>query len=394
MILKARLASAAALAVVAINAVLMVLGCIQNTELGTESVLFSLSGIFTTAAFAVVGVVLVLKRPENLIGWLLIGAGTSASALFFQAYAFYALSANPGGNLPGGTIAAALNSAAFGPFVFVIFLLALTFPSGRLPSPRWHKLVWVSAFGWLLNTLQIALLPGPLDSPYEQYENPLGIKALDFLHDYSTLLFIPFLLLLFVAIGNLFVRFRSSRGEEREQFRWLALSACSLVVVLPVTAVLVRGEEAAKLLNVAVVFSFASLPVSIGIAVLKYNLYSIDRILNRTLVYGFVTALLALTYFGLVVGLQAVLDSVNSGSGLAVALTTLVVAALFFPVRQRVQAIVDRRFNRHAYDAARTLEAFSARLRQEIDLDSLRYELLSVVDETMEPAGVSLWLRR
>ena len=185
------------------------------------------------------------------------------------------------------------------------------------------------------------------------------------------------------------LRFLNSRGEERIQFRFLALAGVFLVASLPIGAV--SGYRGVP--SLALSAALLALPGAVGIAVLRYRLYDIDRIINRTLVYGFVTTLLALTYFGLVIGLQSALNSFSRGSGLAVAITTLVVAVLFFPLRQQVQAVVDKRFNRHVYDGARTIEAFSARLRQQIDLDSLRDELLSVVDETMEPAGVSLWLR-
>jgi hypothetical protein len=237
-------------------------------------------------------------------------------------------------------------------------------------------------------------MPGDLGAPYD-FEAPTGIEALrkaGMVVIFACL--VPILLITFAAAASIIGRFRRARGDEREQFKWFA-SAAALLPLMLVLHMLADGLYPAAIdaVELAVEFVIAALPIAVGIAILKYRLYDIDRIINRTLVYGLLTALLALTYFGFVVGLQAVLQPVSGSSNLAIALTTLIVAALFLPARRRLQSAVDRRFNRRAYDAARTIDAFNARLRQEVDLDSLRYELLAVVDETMQPAGVALWLR-
>jgi hypothetical protein len=204
--------------------------------------------------------------------------------------------------------------------------------------------------------------------------------------------FFVFVSMLLLSFLSLVIRFRRSHGVERQQLKWFVVSTVAALSFFVVIGPLVElaGVTTPDALYLALM---ALVPISVGVAILRHRLYDIDRIINRTLVYGLLTALLALTYFGFVVGLQAALQPVSGNSKLAIALTTLIVAALFLPARRRLQSAVDRRFNRRTYDATRTIEAFNARLRQEIDLDSLRYELLAVVDETMQPAGVSLWLR-
>jgi hypothetical protein len=197
-----------------------------------------------------------------------------------------------------------------------------------------------------------------------------------------------------VAGLSLALRFRRSRGDERQQIKWAVFAAALMPLVLSVGAVVEAFGQPITAFEIVFYFLLLfGLPASIGAAILRYRLYDIDRIINRTLTYGVLTALLAGVYFGLVVALQALLRPLNGGSDLALVATTLAVAALFLPARRRVQAAVDRRFNRRVYDATQTIDAFSARLREQIDLDTLRYELLAVIDETMQPAGASLWLR-
>jgi hypothetical protein len=200
-------------------------------------------------------------------------------------------------------------------------------------------------------------------------------------------------LLAIIAAGiHLIIRFLKSRGLEREQFKWLAFSAGLLAFSLPLSGSAQFGIVS-KFANITFGAGLLTLPISVGIAVLRYRLYDIDRIINRTLVYAVLTAGLGALYFGVVVGLQALLRPLNGGNDLAIVVTTLFVAALFLPARHSVQQIVDRRFNRRAYDAALTVDVFSTRLRDQIDLDTLRYELMAVVDETMQPVRTSLWLR-
>jgi hypothetical protein len=192
-----------------------------------------------------------------------------------------------------------------------------------------------------------------------------------------------------VCVAGLLLRFRRARGEQRLQLKWFVLTAATFAALLVAGAIL-NSQAIGQLL---ILIGFALIPVGAGVGILKYRLYDIDVVINRTLVYGALTATLAGVYVGSVLLLQLALDSVTSGSSLAVAVSTLGVAALFRPARARIQAVVDRRFYRRKYDAARTLEQFSSRLREQVDLDALGGELRSVVSETMQPAHVSLWLR-
>jgi hypothetical protein len=199
-------------------------------------------------------------------------------------------------------------------------------------------------------------------------------------------------LLALAALASVVVRFRSARGEERQQLKWFTFVVAAELVLLPGLGSV--AEQVAPEVGVVVFpVSISLIPLAIGLAVLRYRLYDIDRIINRTLVYGLLTVLLGATYIVSVFGLGQLLSPATGESALAVAASTLVVAALFQPARRRVQAAVDRRFNRRKYNAAMTIQAFSSRLREQIDLDTLSTELLAVVDQTMEPARVSLWFR-
>jgi amino acid transporter len=263
------------------------------------------------------------------------------------------------------------------------------FPTGRLPSPRWRPVVWAATVATVAVVVASALLPGPLEY-LPGARNPLGMeragRMLDLLAQVG---FVVIAVAVFAAAGSLLVRWRRARGVERQQLKWLAYAAVVLVVLLLVSDFLPHG------LFVVVVTSMALLfPLATGIAVVRYRLYDIDRIINRTLVYGLLTALLGAIYTGMVLVFGQVFGGVGENPPTwAVAGATLAVAALFQPARRRIQQVVDRRFNRRRYDAARTVEAFSARLRDELDLDTMSAELLSVVDQTMQPTTASLWLR-
>ena len=353
------------------------------------------------ATYASVGLVLASRRPKNAIGWGFLAVSLSlAVVLITERFAEYALLVNPG-SLRGGGVAAALRQTTFIFLLTAVAFLLLLFPHGRLPSRRWRPATWLlSAFAvaWIGGTLS----PGPLPRPYEALRNPLGIGALDSVGPplfYAVYGLIP----VAAAAGvSLIRRFRRARGAERQQYKWFTFAAALLplgLVANVATSALAPGANGA--VSVALAFTAAAafsvaliaLPVSVGTAILRYRLYEIDRIINRTLVYGALTAILAGLYFGIVIGLQAAFSSFTQGNELAVAGSTLAVAALFRPARSRIQALVDRRFYRSKVDAERTLAGFSARLRQEIDLDSLDGELRGVVRETMQPAHVSLWLR-
>jgi hypothetical protein len=356
-----------------------------------QSLLTTLSDVPLVLPFAIVGALLVVKRPGNLVGWSLslAGIGLLVGGVL-GAYAELALLAKPEAGLPGGGAAGALVGGSWTPLMAGVFLLLVYFPDGRLPSPRWRTVTLLVLLGFALTWLVISTAPGDLDSPLENYENPLAVtqsKA----YVLVLVAVIPACLICLVLAGiSLVLRFRRSHGLERQQFKWLAASTAFLVLTLPFAAAFHFSEIAGAVFAVALM----ALPVSVGIAVLRYRLYDLDLIVRRTLVYGVLTAGLGGLYFAIVLGLQELFSSFAGGSDLAIAGSTLIVAALFRPARRRVQALVDRRFYRHKYDAERTLQAFAARLRDEVDLDALRTELTSVVAETMQPAHVSLWLRQ
>jgi hypothetical protein len=269
-------------------------------------------------------------------------------------------------------------------------LLLMVFPTGRLPSRRWRPVAWAAGAVFVLAALSSPLLPG---SPADGLRpNPIAIPALEGVLRlaYNTAGAFLFGVIL-AALVSLVVRFRRATGVERQQLKWFAYGTALLLLLPTAGAVGARlGDTAGNLLVAAIV---SALPVTIGIAVLRYRLYDIDRLVNRTVVYGLLTVLLAGVYAGLVFALSQLLNPADQQSALAVAASTLVVAALFQPARRRIQGLVDRRFNRRRYDAARTVAAFSARLRDQIELGTLSTELLAVVDQTVQPVQVSLWLR-
>jgi hypothetical protein len=274
------------------------------------------------------------------------------------------------------------------PLLGLLPLLVLLFPTGRLPSRRWRPVVWVFGVGLVLYTCSVLFKP---DLGRGLPANPLGRHGaeglLGLLGAITGLLFAVFLVL---VLGSLLLRFRRARGDERQQLKWFTFAA-ALLLVLPPT--LGSALERPGWTLVGAVFAallFCLIPTAIGVALLRYRLYDIDRIINRTLTYGLLTVLLGGGYTVVVLGLGQLL---GRDSSLVVAIATLAVAAVFQPARRRVQAAVDRRFNRRRYNTAQTITAFSARLREEIDLDTLSAELVSVIDQTMQPTTVSLWLR-
>jgi hypothetical protein len=326
-------------------------------------------------------------RPANPTGWLLCGPpfgilATQAITLYVEA----ALTPEPLA-LPGVRWAAWIGNWIFIPIVATGPWLLLLFPDGRLPSRRWrpYAVFLLILTGLLLVTA--ALQPGPTEMA-DAIVNPLGVALVgDLAGGLSALM----LAALPVSATALLMRFRRSQGDERQQIK-IVVYAGSVLALLAVVGQVVfwywlhQGDSGAAL------FAFG-MPPAVAAAILKYRLYDIDRLINRTLVYGLLTVLLGAVYVGGVFTLGRLLNPITGESSLAVAASTLAVAALFQPARRRLQAVVDRRFNRRRYDAARTVEAFSARLRDEIDLDTLSAELLAVVDQTMQPTGASIWLR-
>jgi hypothetical protein len=347
--------------------------------------------VLAAVSAVTVGAVLASRRPRHPVGWLLLAFGVSTNASgVAEAYADYALLARPG-TLPAARyVALYLPATVITALTCLGFVLVLT-PTGSLPSPRWRWWAYVAAAAPVVSLLVITLAPRPFDRPYQAAANPLDLSGLGGapLVLYQTAFAVTNLAVV-VAAGSLVVRFRRARGTERLQLRWVALAAAlaslgSLVVLAAIAMGATPG-----LLGWVAGFYVAILPLAIGAAILRYRLYDMDRIISRTLAYGLLTVLLGGGYAGVVLGLGQLL---GRDSSLVVAGATLAVAAAFQPARRRVQRVVDRRFNRRRYDAAQTIAAFSARLRQQVDLDTLTAELLGVVEQTMQPAGVSLWLR-
>jgi hypothetical protein len=347
--------------------------------------------------FPSLGLLIVSRRPEHPIGWLFCGAGLVAGLDHFCGeYAIYALLAQPN-SLPAGQAAAWMSSWLWVPSNALLVYVALLFPDGRLPSKRWKPVAWLVGIAAVVGVSVAAVLPVPVCNVCI-IENPLGIEGLESVSELVDALIEAFWYGLgLVAVASLFVRFRRAGGVERQQIKWLAYTA-SLVVLGAIlaygvySATGVRWTWQVGLTLLAV--GFVGTPIAVGIAISRYRLYDIDLLINRTLVYGALTAMLALVYFGDVVLFQAAFRALTGQeSQLAIVASTLAIAALFNPLRRRLKAFIDLRFYRSKYDARKTLEAFSAKLRDETDLDALSEDLVGVVRETMQPAHVSLWLR-
>jgi hypothetical protein len=337
-------------------------------------------------SFPVVGALIATHRPRNPLGWVFCGVGLSEGLMTFGlGYGVYALQTAPG-TVPGGPLAIWLAHWAWVPGAGLLgtFVLLL-FPDGRLPSRRWRPVAWLSAVLIALTSGMLATLLWPLRGPAlldPRAEGPLGARLVMVL----TVGYVLVQLLGLACLVALLLRFRRARGVERQQLKWFLFAG-----VITVASLLATQQPGLRLLSVLLV---PAIPVAAGIAILRYRLYDIDRIISRTLSYGLLSAILGLGYAGVVLLLGQLFGGIGAEPpGWAIAGATLAVAALFQPARRRIQAAVDRRFNRRRYDAARTIEAFSARLRDQIDLDTLSAELLAVVDQTMEPTQGSLWLR-
>ncbi|HSO49808.1 MAG TPA: hypothetical protein VLS86_04625 [Acidimicrobiia bacterium] len=358
----------------------------------------AITTILIFASFPTVGALVASRRPRNPIGWLLMGIGALfVLALAMGNYGEYGLRVEPG-SLPGAVYAAWVGGWIWPVVLGLVGLPILRFPNGRPPSPRWNWAGRALVGSIMLWVLAAGLVPGPMSNAgFESVDNPLGVA--DSLRGpllvASGLAGFGILLSVLACAMSMVVRFRRSRGVEREQVKWLAYAA-SLIAVLGVIEIVVEGtsppEIIARISQLALAGSISALPIAVGIAILRYRIYDIDRLISRTIAYAIVTGLLAAGYAGGVLLLQVALP-VSQESSIVVAVTTLAVVALFGPLRNRVQALVDRRFNRRRYDAQRTLVSYGDRLRSEPDLDILSSDLVGVVTDTMQPTHVSLWLR-
>jgi len=358
-------------------------------------------------SFPVVGLVILVRQPRNPVGWLLTGVGLAWTLPgLVDAYAHWGLVVDPG-SLPGPEVAAAVNEGTwvFGILAMGVYLVLL-FPDGRLPSPRWRWVARAAGAAGVLVPVAIALSPGDLEeAPVSGLVNPLASEALEpYVLGLSTIS-LPLVPLCIVASAvSLALRFRRSTGIEREQIKWLATAGALVAALFAVTlsgtlvAEVASGGSPGQLPTVVTtlqetsILSFLLLPLAIGAAILRHRLFDIDLVINRALVYGSLTAALAAFYLGSVLLLQQVLRPLTSEADLAVAGSTLAVAAAFRPARRRIQGAVDRRFYRRRYDAALTLAAFTGRLRHHVDLGAVGAELTAAVRETVEPSHVSVWL--
>jgi hypothetical protein len=358
-----------------------------------EEAVFGWSILAAGVLFAAVGALVVSRRPENSIGWLFSTAGLLwILGTLADRYATYTYVTNPN-SLPGGVVALWVGEWYWLAFLFLAFVFTLfLFPTGRLPSRRWRPLFWLAAGSAGLLTIS-AMLEGQLNLAGEErtVRNPIGLLPVNDVEQGALGELLALLILVsgLSALASLIVRFRRSRGDERQQLKWFTFAGVVVVVGWLALGIL---DAARWKLDIGYAVLLFLLPVAVGIAVLKYRLYDIDRIINKTLVYGAVTAVLLAGYTGAVLLIQALLP-LPEESPATVAASTLAMAALFGPLRKRTQDFVDRRFYRARYDAVQTVERFGARLRHETDLESLTSDLVDVVARTVQPAHASVWLR-
>ncbi|HXX79424.1 MAG TPA: hypothetical protein VEI53_13085 [Ktedonobacteraceae bacterium] len=353
--------------------------------------------------FITVGAFIASHRPENPIGWII-----CATALIWVLsecaleYAVYSLITAPG-TLPFGALVGLLGAVGrgFAWFPIITFLLLL-FPNGHLPSPRWRPLAWLIVCLLIAYPFTLLFDPTPFvnsDQRLAAVQNTLGIPGTGALFDHlSTLVTLGLFASAIACIVSVIIRFRRAKGDERQQLKWLAYGTVMSLLILVIIIILTFANVNSGYLS-SLLFYLPVLIISIsaGIAIMRYRLYNIDILINHTLVYGVLTALLALIYFGLIFVLQSLVRALTgqiSQTPLVLVASTLLIYAIFRPLRNRIQQIIDRRFYRRKYDAARVVEAFSATLRNELDLNELSEHLISVVQDTMQPKHVSLWLRQ
>jgi hypothetical protein len=354
---------------------------------------YALLSAVVFSSFAVVGGIVASRRPRNPVGWFL-GTGALCWSLGVLSSGLYWHIAFGRSNRPAVTDWIAwFGSWIFLPaFTLLLSLTPLLFPTGAPPGPRWRVVAWTAAITGGVATVSNALVPGPLDvADFPWVDNPLGIGGLG-LRAIAGISFTAVGAAALAGVVSLVVRYRRAHGIERLQVKWMAAAGCFLVVG-GIGGSLLSGWLGGGAGWIGILLGLLGVSCAIGIALLRYRLYDLDVVINRALVYATLTAILAAVYIGSVLLLQLALSGITGGSGLAVATSTLAAAALFQPLRLRVQNLVDQRFYRRKYDARLTLESFGSQLRNEVDLDALGGALQRVIAETMQPAHVSLWLR-
>jgi len=364
---------------------------------GSRNVLYlageALISLVAPVVFAIVAALIVSRQPRNILGWvLMVPVGLYVVGGPIARYIESLAPSSPEPTVP------ILLMAWFNNWNWLLLIIPLLFPNGQPPTPRW-RWVGVAAIAWAALFVLLAALPQQINAstgPTLVLDNPIGVLGKDTVERLVGVWIVGLLALVVVCAVALFVRYRRANATEREQIKWL-LYACAVFLVVYVGGFASRLGGTASLggyiWGVFFGLSVIALPAAIGIAILRYRLYDIDVVINRTLVYGPLTMMLVALYFGGIVVLQRFFVLLTSQqSTIAVVASTLAIAALFSPLRRRIQGFVDRRFYRNKYDAAKTLEAFSAKLRDETDLEALS-DLVGVVRETMQPAHVSLLLR-
>jgi hypothetical protein len=358
----------------------------------------ALISLATPLVLATVGALILSHQPRNTIGWLLmapVGAFLVIGPL--ENYVEHLAPSSPEPTA-GLLLIVWLSNWSWLLLIIPLLYILLLFPSGRPLTPRW-RWVGVVAIAWATLFVLMVTFSQKLTTPELMFNNPVGVLGEATAERLAGVWIVGLLALVVACAVSLFIRYRRADDTERKQIKWL-LYACAVFLVLFVGGT-VSGVSGTTTLGghiwgVFFGLSIVMLPAAIGIAILRYRLYEIDLLINRTLVYGSLTAMLALVYFGGVATIQAIIGALTGGEQqpqFAVVVSTLVIAALFNPLRRRIQGFIDRRFYRSKYDARKTLEAFSATLREETDLDALSDDLVGVVRETMQPAHVSLWLR-
>ena len=337
-----------------------------------------------------VGAVLASRRPRHPVGWLLVAQGTvMAISGACVGYIIYGLVVRPGA-LPAANIAARIYPVTIAAVLAAVGFVLLLTPTGSPPSARWRWWARIPAVAVAVTLPVATIAPGSLDPLLQFVSGPMDPQVYGgALRVANQVALLVGALTVLAGAASLVVRFRHARGIERQQLQWVALAAALTGLSILATAVLIAVGEV-NLGAWTSVFEVAFLPLATGAAILRYRLYDVDRIVSRTLGYGLLTVLLGLGYTGVVLGLGRLLPD---SSTLAVAAATLAMAAIFQPARRRIQQAVDRRFNRRRHDAARVIEGFGARLRDQVDLDTLTGELLAVATQTMQPTRAWLWLR-
>ncbi|MGZ6390569.1 MAG: hypothetical protein ACXWQZ_15075 [Ktedonobacterales bacterium] len=373
----------------------------QSVNVGSDPLAINLLGALVLLAYATIGALIASRHPRNAIGWLLSSSALlSAFGNFALEYAVYGLLTRPGA-LPAAAWLGMFGGLARSEgFQLIVTFVLLLFPTGHLPSPRWRPLAWVTVAVMVLSGLSVLLGQNlsEADQRLASFANPLGVIPAAIADNLQGVSFLLFFACVIGCCAAVVARFRRARGVERQQLKWLAYAAWWAAVAF-LGALIGAFANVAFLASAATFYlCLAGIPLAVGIAILRHRLFDIDFIINRTLVYGTLTVLLAALYFIGIVVTQRLTSAITGQSKpqppVAVVITTLAIAALFQPLRHRLQNTIDRRFYRKKYDAEKTLATFSASLRQQVELNDLREHLLAAVDDAMQPAYVSLWLRQ